>query len=487
MSCFMLRKYLFRLLFSRIILEVFRPKKAGTEEKKQFFCKMLQILETQYPNAFDMKMSEILKKSPSSKENRQQKSLRKLLENSMDSAKSLCVFEKLYHPNPQFRKQAIKHLIKNYSTLKDRQREQIKTYFLDRLNDDSCEVVKETLNISRKILPDVIEESELKKSLVKLINRVRSTDGWNGILFPVLRILCSHFEGNDVEIFMSVLPFLLPISDFELSAAKLIASTSFGQNCELIKPILSQLAETTTAKAFFDIVSANLTNIKHVFDINTFLIEIKNIVTENSTALDKYLTCLLLSNFLPAKCKIETSALVFDIFLFHFSSSKMISVDSASEAEELISCAKKGKFPLEGFLLCLQNVVVKTEKPSFDLIKLDFTEASSESRFFRTLLEIFFKPKQKTYNELYTVCFSRFGLNTTQSVELLLNFCAAPGIDDSFKLKCLPYIQTLLKTTTDLNNKILPYTLAVAYNREQEFRKVILELLKTLGKTRGPL
>lgn len=437
------------------------------------------MIETQYPNAFDGQMSEILKKSPGSKESRQQRSLRKILENSMDSVNSLSIFEKLYHPNPQFRKQAIRHLIKSYSTLKDRQKEQITKYFLDRLNDDDCEVVRETLNISKKTLPEIIEKDVLKKNIVRLINRVKTSNAWNGILFPCLNILCSNFQANDVEIFMSVFPYLLPISDFEFQAAKFIVSTSFGQNCALLKPVLTQLTKTQTAKAFFDVVASTLKNIRNVFDVHKFLVEIKNIVTENSTTLEKYLTVLLLSNLLPDNCNIETSSLVFDIFLFHFNSCKMISVSVTSKLEEFISCAKENKFALEGFLLCLRNVVKKTKKPLSDLTKIDFIIETAESRFFRILLEIFFKPKQEINKQLLNECLSHFDLNAVQRIELYLNFCATPGINKHIKLNCLRYVQTLLHAANG-KSKILAYTLVVAYNAELDFRKASLDLLKTL-------
>lgn len=473
-----------------MILEVFRPKKHNTEEKKQWLSKLLQILEKQYPNAFDEVMNRVLKRSSGGKETRQQKGLRKLLENSMDTNNTLCIFEKLYHPNPQFRKQAIKHLIRNYHTLKDRQKEQIKRFFLDRLNDDNYEVVRETLNVSRKLLTDIIEIDVLKTNLIALINRIRTNSAWNGVLFPVLKVLCANFEANDVEIFMTLLPYLLPTSEFEFQAAKLIISMRYGQNCELFRPVLAQLEETKNSKALFEIVFASLSNIRNVFDLSKFLTEIKRIVTENSTVLMKYLTILLLGHFLPDKSKIETTALVTDIYLFHFHHCKMIAVNSPTEPEKLITCAKQDTFPVEGFLLCLQNVVLKTDKPTIDLTKIDFADKTgAASRFFRTLLEIFFKPKQQIYNQVLDVCLAHFDLTSLRKIEFLLNFCAAPHIDGEIKLKCLHYLQTLLnqEKIADLKNAVIPFVFAVAYNEERNFRKAALDLFKIVAKTRGPL
>lgn len=472
-----------------MILVVFRPKKHNTEDKKQWLSKLLQILEKQYPNAFDEVMSRVLKRSPGGKETRQQKGLRKLLENSMDVNNTLCIFEKLYHPNPQFRKQAIKHLTRSYHTLQDRQKEQIKRYFLDRLNDDNYEVVRETLNVSRKLLPDIIETHTLKTNLIALINRIRTSNNWNNILFPVLKVLCANFESNDVEVFMTLLPYLLPTTDFEFRAAKLIISMKYGQTCELLKPMLTQLAEAKNQKTLFEIVSTNLSNVRNVFDLKEFLKEIKRVVTESSSVLMKYLTVLLLSHFLPKQSNIETTALVTDIFLFHFRRCSMFSVNSLSEPHKLISCAKEDKFPVEGFLLCLQNVILKTENLTIDLTKIDFSQEIAASRFFRTLLEIFFKPKQQIYNQLLDVCLAHFDLKSLRKIEFLLNFCAAPQIDRDVQLKCLHYIQTLLNQEKigDLKNAVIAYIFVVAYNKEQNFRKAALDLFKIVAKTRGPL
>lgn len=474
--------------FVRFILKVFHPKKHNAEDKKQWLCDLLRTIENQYPNAFDEEISKILKRSPGSRETHQQKSLRKLLENSMDVHNSLCIFEKLYHPNPQIRKQAIKHLVKNYGVLKDRQKEQVKRYFLDRLNDDNCDVVCEILKVSRKVLPEVIQKEELKKNLVRLINLTRNSNGWNVILFPALKILCAAFEASDVEIFLTILPFLLPTFDLEFRVAKLIISMNCGQNSEFLRPIISRLTETKDKKSFFEIVSSNLCNIKYAFNISTFLTEIKTLVNENSSVLMKYLTILLLSKFLPNSCGIETSALVVEIFLFHFNSCKMVTVDTASEPERLITYAKEGKFPMEGFLLCLQEVVSKTEKLTVDLTKLDFMRDNATTNFFCALLQIFCKPKQKVHKQFTEICLSHFELNPLQKVELLLNFCAAPKIANDVKFKCLNYVQRFLEKERfdDFGRVVIAYIFVAAYNTEQKFRTECLELLKIVSKARGP-
>lgn len=407
---------------------------------------------------------------------------------------SFGIFEKLYHPQPNIRQEAIRHLTLHYETLKDRQKERIRSYILDRLADDNPDVVAETLGLSKSMLLEIVEEDKLKGILISLAKKsLESKDTWWKISKNVIEVLCTNYDKNDVKVFLTVLQFLLPTSKDELVVAKTILDTNYGKQCVFLQPIRKQLESTTNSSIFLNTIYKSLPNVKLMIDMAKFIQTIKEMPLKDCSALQKYLILLILTHFLPENCDSATGTLVVEIFLLYLKDCpEENNAKKLSKPKKAVVYARTtNKLPLHCFAMCIQIVTARIKKLEASLGVVDLYNANDEGLFCVTLLKFLIKllHLDKTSLETFDTCIKMLCPNLLQRTEFLLNFSIAPrqDIDSTLRVLCMDYVLNILRKNHDqlkefvsFSSVTVPYILILASNVDSKFRELSLLLMTAL-------
>lgn len=142
------------------------------EKRNKWLSSLLQTVERHYPDIFDEHVNAVLKLShEDGNYSSRGQTLVNMLNSSMDLQRGYGILEKLYHPQPNVRKEGIKFIVKNYRTLNERHRDQIKKYFFDRLSDENGKVLKEILAIPNAVLTEIIDEKKLRELLLGFLRK----------------------------------------------------------------------------------------------------------------------------------------------------------------------------------------------------------------------------------------------------------------------------------------------------------------------------
>ncbi|KAJ8929225.1 hypothetical protein NQ314_018104 [Rhamnusium bicolor] len=470
----------------RSVLDSVRPKVKYSVEIKNWLTEIIQTLERQYPNAFDKEVLRILSSTQDKNMIKKKKCLSKILKNTMTYKGKFDVFEKLYHPNPQFRGEAIKYLLENYNSLKETDKEIIKNSFIDRLNDENVNVVQGTLLIIQKT--SVLKKEDLKNILVTLTNKCfKNKREWGNISNSVLKILCSNSDVGDWQVLLAVFPFLLPESSEELTFSKKLIKLPFISEHILFKPFSEKLRSATQAQDFVKIVLKCLQS-NNTWDIvREFLEMLKKIPNEKRDSYHKYVASVILTNILPRNSPIDVSTLVLEILVTYYDVSKAISNAEKASVVDYIRTATSDKFPTPGYLKCLENVIKKTKTPLLNLGLTDFSGDNSDKKYFVLLSNVLMN-KNHLYRKSLVVYLNHFCVDWLSKVDFLLNLCISENkcLDTNFKKETLNYLLQNLKALERdevkqyiyIEKPTSTYLLILLSDPEEKVRKVTFEIIE---------
>ncbi|KAF2881660.1 hypothetical protein ILUMI_24517 [Ignelater luminosus] len=474
------------------VLDIYNGKDQYPEKTFQWLKEFIKKIEKQHPMSFDFIVKNVMTTTNDPVQIQHQKALRKLVHNFTDIQDSFELFEKLYHPNSKIRIEGLKMLHKKCKILVQKEGEMLQNAFFDRLNDDSLEVVRETLVLFKEEFPKVVNMNDLKKVLINLLNKCQNDKrNWWEICSAVLDVFCFHYDDSDVKVFIAILPFLLPSFDDELDAAKQIIFSEYGKKSKILGPLKVKLRGLAKFKFFSNVVFKKLQEDKNLPDVRLVVDALKEMHEQNDV-LQRYLGLLLLGLCLPDGCSPETCNLVLDVFEIYLNTSKLTMVKGEATVFDFIMLAKGHKFTIQGFLYCLKNLILKTKVPE-RIHTIDFVYEKS-SLFYLRLLQILIKGycshkevKSEIYLDYLRVYTHLCEDNILTMIELLLNISIINDdeiVTDEFRLGCVKSVRNLLSKAKipaqeiiDINKTIVPYILVGLHMSNEKQRKILMEIV----------
>ncbi|XP_044269231.1 HEAT repeat-containing protein 1 homolog [Tribolium madens] len=476
----------FMEIFLSLLLDGTKTKKPYSEDLQKWLTEIIETLERQYPDQFDKEVYKILSTTQQGKVIKRRKSLQKILSETMTIRCKFDVLAKLYHPNVVFRKEAIAYLVNNYDSLREREKEMVKSSFIDRLNDDSVEVVYETLILIKNI--PVLKTDALKDVLIKLAYKYQSDlRTWESVSTEIVLMLCEQSESNDWETFVAVLPYLLPNSESQLSAAQKIAETSFCRGNPLLKKINTKGEECAQfCNSVFDSMRNDSSDLIH-----DFITSIQK--TPDRCVLSKYLVILILSCILPENSSIDTNITIIKIFIDFIENCEIKYEKGNAFLQKHISVARAGKLHIEGFLLCLKNVIVKTRRPEVELGRVDLHSDTDFNQYFTLLATTLLKntPNHKKYVHVFINYFCK---NFRCKIEFLLNLINSGKSQNlEFLTESVSLVVKLLSSVKDSKEMgslldesdiFIPQLLALLLHTSEEVKQKSFRIVEILAEVK---
>ncbi|XP_017774859.1 PREDICTED: HEAT repeat-containing protein 1 [Nicrophorus vespilloides] len=458
-----------------ILLDSYDTETMYEPENKVWMSKLLETIDKQNPCAFDKEISNLMAKSDG---NTSKQLALKLIMNSMEGKNGGLDFEKLYHPSAEIRKMAINSMVKKFDQLKDRQREAIQDSLLDRLQDIDSSVVNETLKIQG--LSEIIGEQQFIKILISVLTK-KYAEVNSELISTALGLLCKYNPDENVQVFLTILAFFLPMTTEDVKYLQILKTNLTKSKC--FKPLLQQLKNDSNPENISNTVHKYLSENKLNIDCGKLLETMQSVNLER--AIHKYLAMLVLSNSMD-EAKAEDNYKVLQIFFSYFNGLKV------KTSKKILNCAFNDKLPLDGFLLCLNKLMIKTEKIS-KISLLDFYTESDDNKFVILLLEFLlmgaFHPAQsKAYETSFKLFLNHFCVDSNEKTGLLLNLSTADSklLNNSTKLRSLKCVSVILTNSKlDLNSLIaldkvtVPYLLVGLQNEFPEIRNQVFDILET--------
>ncbi|XP_072401765.1 HEAT repeat-containing protein 1 [Diabrotica undecimpunctata] len=462
------------------ILDAVPAKMDISSEAKEWLTEIFESIENQYPCPFDKEIYKILSVSTNKTSIKRRKSLSKILKNTTTYQGKFDIFNKLYHPNPAIRTEALTFLLDDYDSLRDNYKEIINNSFVDRLRDDDVTVVKNTLKVIKKT--GIMDRENLKSSLIHLTEKYqKDKDNWDKVCSIVLEMLTTLYPPNDWEVFLTVFPFLLPTDSQDLGKAKEVLNSPFLVGHDLFKNQILNLKSINDRKTFVKVVTEALDENTDVENVKSFIEMLKKIPDESWNTFKKYVSFLILSHLLPKNSSLKTGNIILDILLTFYKSSE-VKFEQTSTIDVYIKQALLGKFPIRGFLICLENLTKKIEKPK--LTVQDFSLDHTENKFILMITIILVDNNEDFLKTLL----HRYCQNLEEEIEFLLNLCINKklNLEDDFKQKVLRYIQRSLKNNEEtkplifLDKRISAFLIVLLSDPNAEIREEVIDIINTL-------
>ncbi|XP_049285458.1 HEAT repeat-containing protein 1 [Anopheles funestus] len=333
-----------------------------------WYSEFLKSFERQYPSAFDKIVKRVMKGQYSNKQRNALRNVLGFLLQASYNENETSVFENLFHYDANRRVHAVQYLVTNIRSLKVKSRgkmDLLRDSVRERLDDDSCEVIANLLELSTTELVDVVGVDELINRLSNLVLKcVANQSRWKSVTPRLIELLTDEriYNGADVNrLIITLYPLLSPIGDFpagEENAATL-QSSSFGkqylnsqfysneENCNAMLQIMENAGQSTNP-------------IQVCFNV------------------------MLLSNALPAPCSVEQADRVLDYAVKQLANHRFQYAHTSS-----IQCLREKKLPQHLVTIPIQHII---ERVTFEpIVEMNFERQSVSLklrlRIFNELLE----------------------------------------------------------------------------------------------------
>lgn len=417
---------------------------------------IISTIETQYPEVFDNEVSRIMRSESGKQTTKVQKHLQKLIVNSKNKLE-IDLFEKLYHPLCEIRKETIKYYIKTYNNLKDREQDCLKKFILDKLTSEDPDVICEILNRSKKLLPQIFDNTILVGMLVTLLKKAYSIDGWYKTVYPTLSILCTLSNEDEIHTFLAVIPFLLPVKDSDMKKALLVLNSDYFTHCKYFRRFdVKALRKTSDYTRFFDAVFYSLKSI----NIDSSEI-IKVLESSNEYPVSRYISAMILCEVLPDPVSPNISSLILNVIKTGINELSIMTTKNKKTIQNYLLLSRQHKIPLEGVLHCVDILINKTKIPSTKLELCELAPFSSDTNIFLTNLLDFLlngcytrlDSGAKLYANTLKQFLNRFFPDFQTRLDYLWNVCmSTKNIDTSLQLRA---IRTIMALTNILSTEVL--------------------------------
>uniref|UniRef100_A0A182VU08 HEAT repeat-containing protein 1 n=1 Tax=Anopheles minimus TaxID=112268 RepID=A0A182VU08_9DIPT len=200
-----------------------------------WYSEFLKGFERQYPAAFDKIVKRVMKGQFSHKKRNALRNVLGFLLQASYNENETSVFENLFHYDADRRRHAVQYVVANMRTMKQKSRgkmDLLRDSVRERLEDDSCEVIADLLELPPAELVDVVGAEELLNKLSNLVLKcVANQSRWKAVTPRLIELLTDEriYGGVDItRLIITVYPLLFPIGDDPVgkeNAAKLLSSS----------------------------------------------------------------------------------------------------------------------------------------------------------------------------------------------------------------------------------------------------------------------
>ncbi|XP_049537593.1 HEAT repeat-containing protein 1 homolog [Anopheles darlingi] len=347
----------------------------------QWYSDFLKSFERQYPTPFDKVVKRVMKGQDHfshKKRNALRNVLGFLLQASYDQGEA-DLFENLFHYEAERRLNAVKYMIKNLEALKQKTGGRIdllRDSVLERLSDDSSEVVGTVLQLSGKQLLELIDVERFVTKLHHITLRcVTDSKRWRPVASRVIELLTDRqvYERVDKNRIVIILyPLLFPLGDAvegKETSTQLLA-TKFAkqylvpefyateQNCDTILCALKDAGQCSSA-------------IQVAFNIN------------------------LLSAALPTPCTVEQADHVLSYAFALLKNNRFQQVPSSD-----MKCLTRNQLPMDLCIVPIRYIVERVTFESVGIVDLEHqsTALRLQLRILSQLVNLYCKidPKHHT-------------------------------------------------------------------------------------------
>ena len=475
-------------------VSAYKPKQVYNNEISTWINKWMSKIELQYPVIFDTEINKIMKDATSNAfTSKHHRRFLALLTKNMRRQDNVELFEKLYHPSFGMRKAAISYISKNYRNFKQRDQEFVRNVFVDRLHDDSPEVVLQVLKQSKKILSELFGDVHLKEVLFDLLRRIcNDKREWGGISGYILSILCNMEVDDDVEMFLNVLPFLLPTDEKELEVSKIITSSKYSKKCKFLKK-LEPVFNSNDCHTFAGAVYNSLCECHDIFTVETLISALKKISPGKMNVPGKYLATLLLCGVLPMECCFHILSSVLDIVSIYLQTCQFKIMKNDLFDKTYVETILTNKIPLEGYTRCLETLISKSKKPIISPDMIDFSLGNESKQFIVSLLAILLDGcynNDQEISALYAKVFKHFLDQFCADFKMKINFLLNVSVTNTncvFQFRCVRTMcSLLLKNSKNLQSLVclgelfVPYVFVSLANPEKEIRSCLVNCLESI-------
>uniref|UniRef100_A0A182M7I8 HEAT repeat-containing protein 1 n=1 Tax=Anopheles culicifacies TaxID=139723 RepID=A0A182M7I8_9DIPT len=392
-----------------------------------WYSDFLKSFERQYPTAFDKIVKRVMKGQHSHKKRNALRNVLGFLLQASYNENETSVFENLFHYDTDRRRHAVQYLVANMRAMKQKSRgkmDLLRDSVRERLEDDSCEVIGDLLQLHPAELVNVVGAEELIKKLSNLVLKCAAHQlRWKRVTPRIIELLTDEriYGGVDINrLIITVYPLLFPIGnepEGKQNAAQLLSSdfakkylqTFFygnEENCNAILKIMQEDDQCTNP-------------IQVCFNIQ------------------------LLSSALPAPCTVEQADRVLDYAVKQLTNNRF-----RYEPSSDIQCLQKKKLPQDLITVPIRYIL---ERVKFDpIVDMNFERQSVSLklrlRIFNELLENYCATDVKhdkiraIFGDLLKSFLTRLYPQPAERIEFLSNFYTVHLIESASKTETINFV-----------------------------------------------
>lgn len=333
---------------------------------KSWYTHLLKNLERRYSSTFDTIVKELIRAPTATVSEKRKDSLKAVLSflfTIVCTDDKVNLFEKLYHHNAQYRMDAIKYLVKNLEKMSfsDDSKGLLQNSIAERINDDSSIVVAEALKFDSATLVKTVGRTQLRQKLIDVLERTLATSHvWESTGLAAIKHLTSKelcqvmsLEAT-TSIFMTVLPFLLQSSRFDLSFAQHILNSSLAEKIPFIAMCKTAIGATNDKQKVCDIITKQFVAKNGLPPPSAILAYVKTLSEEELTISKAFYAMLVLSHSIGSKCSCETSFEVLKLIKRFESSLKVAQINDRGK---WMAHAAMGVYPLNLNIACIESII----------------------------------------------------------------------------------------------------------------------------------
>lgn len=440
---------------------------AAATSIKAWYTNLLKGLERKYSSTFDTIVKEMIRSPNASISQKKRDSLKTVLSflfTIVCTDDKVNLFEKLYHHNAQYRMEAVKYLVKNLEKMSfsDDSKGLLQNSIAERISDDSHKVVDEALKFDSASLIKIVGRSQLRDKLIDVLERTLETPQlWESAGLAAIKHLTSgemcktlSLESSTV-IFMTVLPFLLQASRFNLPFAQQILKSSFAEKIPFIVACKTVVGASDDKQFICKTISQKLDSKNGLPPPAAILAYTKALGEQQLTASKVFYAMLVLSHSLDARIAPEISHKALTL-IERFD--RCLNVVEIADRQKWMSRAAMGDYPLNLNIACIKNIIHGTSFNPNSIIISENPAVTLTYRLFEYLIAGMYKNREKPTNhklfaEAARNLLEQKCVTTAAKIQFLTNYFvieflpkSASCCDLSLQIHAIEYLNELLES-----------------------------------------
>lgn len=454
--------------------------KASSTSIKAWYTHLLKNLERKYSSTFDAIVKELIRSPSVSVSEKRKDSLKAVLSFLFSIActdDKVNLFEKLYHHNAQYRMEAIKYLVKNLEKMSfsDDSKGLLQNSIAERISDDSPIVVGEALKFDSAALIKIVGRSQLRRKLIDVLERtLQRSHLWESAGLAAIKHLTSKemcqtlsLEAS-TSIFMTVLPFLLQASRFELSFVHQILNSDLVTKIPFIAMCKTAVGSASDKHLVCETITKNFESKNGLPPPTAILAYMRTLGEEELTVSKAFYAMFVLSHSLGKQCPIEISHKILKLIEHFESKLKVVQIDDCAK---WMAHVVMGVYPLNLNIACIKNIIDGTKFTAYLPIA---------SQIFEHLIAGMYKNRTKPamyelYADAVQTLFARCCTTTSSKVQFLTNYFVVEFLDKS-----------TARCSTSLQVFAIEYLNDVLGKSRDDVKINLIAFIRILGGLRSP-